>query len=95
MRGQKTGGRTKGTPNQSTREIRAIAQAHTAEAVEVLVNVMRESKSDAARIAAAKELLDRGHGRSTQAVQIASYPDLRTLSTEELKAEMTELLAKM
>jgi hypothetical protein len=52
MRGQKTGGRTKGTPNQSTREIKAIAQEHTAEAVEVLVKVMREGKSEASRLVA-------------------------------------------
>jgi hypothetical protein len=66
--GERRGGRQKGTPNKATREVKAIAQQYTEEAVEVLASVMRGSDSDAAKVAAAKELLDRGHGKSAQPV---------------------------
>lgn len=66
--GRKTGGRTKGTPNKATADVKAAAQAYTAEAVEKLADIMRNSDSDAAKVAAIKELLDRGHGKSTQSI---------------------------
>ncbi|HWA60870.1 MAG TPA: hypothetical protein VG939_05820, partial [Caulobacteraceae bacterium] len=45
---------------------RALARRHTDAAIEALAQVVREGKTDAARVAAAKELLDRGHGRAGQ-----------------------------
>jgi hypothetical protein len=66
--GRKTGGRKKGTPNKATADIKALAQVYTTEAVEELAVIMRGSDSDAARVAAIKELLDRGHGKVPQAV---------------------------
>lgn len=66
--GRKTGGRKKGTPNKATADIKALAQVYTNEAVEELAVIMRGSDSDAARVAAIKELLDRGHGKVPQAV---------------------------
>ena len=68
MKGRKTGGRVKGVPNKATREIKALAQQYTDQALTTLVQVMQASESDAARVAAARELLDRGYGKSTQAV---------------------------
>lgn len=44
----------------------AAAQAYTTEALETLASVMRASDSDASRVAASKELLERGHGKSPQ-----------------------------
>ena len=67
-KGRKTGGRRRGTPNKATAEIRGAAQQYTKEALEVLVQVARNGQSDAARVSAACALLDRGHGRPTQAV---------------------------
>src|SRR5689334_4191692 len=64
--GPKTGGRRAGTPNRSTRLIRELAQQYTAEALERLADLMRHAESEAARVAAIKELLDRAHGRPTQ-----------------------------
>ena len=64
--GRKTGGRVKGTPNKATAELKVLAREYTPEALKTLVNVMKASESDAARVAAAKELLDRGHGKSPQ-----------------------------
>lgn len=66
--GERRGGRKKGTPNKATADIKALAQVYTTEAVEELAVIMRGSDSDAARVAAIKELLDRGHGKVPQAV---------------------------
>lgn len=68
MKGRKTGGRAKGVPNKATREIKALAQKYTNEALKTLVQVMQTSESDQARVSAARELLDRGYGKSPQAV---------------------------
>jgi hypothetical protein len=65
-------GRKIGSPNKSTRDIRALAQPHGPDAVAALAKIMTESESDSARIAAAKELLDRGYGKAKQLVDIAS-----------------------
>lgn len=66
--GRKTGGRVKGVPNKATRDVKAQAGKYTAEALRTLAEIMKSSESDAARVAAAKELLDRGHGKSAQPV---------------------------
>lgn len=59
-------GRPKGALNKSTKDIKALAQKHTPAALRTLVGVMAKSESDAARVAAARELLDRGHGKAPQ-----------------------------
>lgn len=65
-KGVRYGGRKKGTPNKSTADIKALAQKHTPEAIKTLVDLMRGAEAEAARVAACKELLDRGHGKSVQ-----------------------------
>lgn len=63
-RGKKTGGRQRGTPNKSTSDLREAAQQFTADALQTLVDVMKdEAQPAAARISAANSLLDRGHGK--------------------------------
>lgn len=64
-------GRKKGVPNKSTAEIKELAQTYSAKALETLSTVMRNSDNDTARIAAAKELLDRGYGKSIQGVEMS------------------------
>lgn len=71
MSRQKTGGRLKGTPNKATADVKAVAQKYTPQAVETLVSIMQASESDAARVAAAKEILDRGHGKAHQTQDVA------------------------
>lgn len=67
--GKRTGaGRKKGTPNKVTADVRAAAQKYTTRALAVLAEIMEQSETDAARVAASKELLDRGHGKSAQAI---------------------------
>ena len=65
-KGVRIGGRQKGTPNKSTADIKALAQKYTAEAIETLRDLMRGAEAEAARVAAAKDLLDRGHGMAVQ-----------------------------
>ncbi len=74
-------GRPKGSLNKSTKDIKALAQKHTPEALKTLVRIMGKSESDAARVAAAKELLDRGYGRATQTIDT-------TIRDERLVARM-------
>ena len=64
--GKKTGGRTAGTPNKATEEIRTLAGAYSSETVEILIGIARNADSDAAKVAACRELLDRGHGKPRQ-----------------------------
>jgi hypothetical protein len=61
-------GRPKADPT-----LRALTAAHTAEAVEGILAIARDGKIPAAvRLAAWSELLDRGHGRAAQAVNVDS-----------------------
>ena len=63
------GGRPKGVPNKVTAAVKALAQEHTAESVNFLVATMRDAKAPhAVRMAAVREILDRGHGRPAQAI---------------------------
>lgn len=71
----KTGGRSKGTPNRATADIKALAQTYGPDAIDTLADIMKsESAPEAARIAAAKELIDRGFGKATQ--PISGDPDM-------------------
>jgi hypothetical protein len=54
-----------GRPRQLA-DVRDLARQHTEEAVECLVRIMRDSKSEAAQVAAANAILDRGWGKATQ-----------------------------
>ena len=63
----KTGGRQKGTPNQATADIKAVAQEHGPAAIKKLVKLMG-SKDERIQHAACKELLDRGYGKAPQAI---------------------------
>lgn len=48
-------------------EIKSLARAHTDAAIKTLVGIMNQpNASEAARVAAVKELLDRGWGKATQ-----------------------------
>lgn len=67
-KGRKTGGRKPGTPNKATSDVKAIAGQYSAEAVNILIEIARTSESDPARVSAAKEILDRAHGKPAQAI---------------------------
>lgn len=61
-------GRKLGIPNRATAEIKGLAQMHGAAAIERLAHIMTNGTSETVQIAAARELLDRGYGRPTQAI---------------------------
>jgi len=59
------------------RDLREAAQGYSAEALETLASVMRDQASpQAAKVAAARELLDRGFGKAVQAVDVNSKVDM-------------------
>lgn len=62
-------GRPKGSRNKVTIELAEAAQEYTEEALETLIRICRSGKSEAARVAAACALLDRGHGKPKQQIQ--------------------------
>jgi hypothetical protein len=65
--------------------VRTAARALTQEAVDTLAAVMRDGRAPpTARISAAVALLDRGHGRPSQAVELNVGYDLDRLTDDEL-----------
>jgi hypothetical protein len=69
-RGRRPGsGRKKGTPNKVTAEINELAQKYGPEAIAELARLATNAESEAARVAACRELLDRGNGRAVQPIQ--------------------------
>jgi hypothetical protein len=64
-KGKKTGGRKPGVPNKATRELKELAQPYAAKAIETLLWIMEHGQTEAARVAAVREVLDRGYGRPT------------------------------
>jgi hypothetical protein len=81
MKGQKTGGRTRGTRNKVTAEVKDLARRYSDEAIRTLADIMLDGEvildrfgiesprtPAAARVAAAKELLDRAYGKAPQAI---------------------------
>lgn len=67
--GPKFGGRQKGTPNKVTADIKALAQEHGPSAIETIISIMNTGENDGVRLAAAKELIDRGFGKAVQAIE--------------------------
>lgn len=59
----KTGGRKAGTPNKATASIRDAAREYSVQALQTLVDVALRGESEAARVAAANAILDRGYGK--------------------------------
>jgi hypothetical protein len=73
----------------------ALARKHSAEAIDLLVQVMRHSRSDAARVSAAAAILDRAYGKPAQSAQAArgdlvggDLPPARMPTLEEIDAEI-------
>lgn len=75
--GERRGGRQKGTPNKATADVRSLAQKYGPKALETLAKIMEaEEQAPAARVSAAKELLDRAYGKSPQPVAEAEGSSL-------------------
>ena len=77
MKGKKTGGGSrKGVPNKSTAEIKAVAQQYGHKAIKKLAALAgliegeMTAQSEQAQVAACRELLDRGYGKSPQGLTL-------------------------
>lgn len=82
----KTGGRKPGAKNKITADVKEAAQAFTNDAIETLASIMRaEEQPAAARVAAANALLDRGHGKPKQSVDVEA----------DVKAQITGITRKI
>jgi hypothetical protein len=64
--GERRGGRQKGTPNKATLE--EAARQYAPAALERLAHLSRHAESEAAQVAACREILDRAYGKPTQPV---------------------------
>ena len=64
------GGRPK-----AVEDVRELARAHCPDAIGELARLAVEAKSESARIAAIRELLDRGYGKATQPLADEIIPD--------------------
>jgi hypothetical protein len=68
--------------------LRDLARAHAPAAIQELARLAMKAKSETARIAAIRELLDRGFGKPTQFVAADNEPALEDLNLGELRAEL-------
>jgi hypothetical protein len=64
--GERRGGRAKGVPNKATADVKAMAQEYTGDAMKELARLSIKAESEAARVAAIKELFDRAFGKASQ-----------------------------
>lgn len=70
-------GRPKGSVNKVTADVRALAQKHGEAAIQALVDIMKGAEQPpAARVSAAKEILDRAYGKSPQPISDADGTSL-------------------
>jgi len=84
-------GRPKGRSNKRPKgsvRLAVMAEPYAAEALDVLVNVMRSSKSDTARITASCAILDRRYGRPAAQVDVNRRSEVEVTyhSIAELRA---------
>jgi hypothetical protein len=92
--GRKTGGRTAGTPNRATGDVKALAAKHGPDAIAELARLAKGAESEQARVAACRELLDRAYGKARQPLSGAedapplfpTRPDMSGLTDEQLRA---------
>jgi hypothetical protein len=76
------GGRPK-----SEKTVKALAREHTAEAIKTLADIMRDKEASmSARVTACLGLLDRGHGKPLQQLEVGEAGAFSDLEEEALDA---------
>lgn len=78
-------GRPAGVPNKANADLRALAQQYTEPALKELARLALGAESETARVAAIKEVLDRGHGKASEHVTIRDERDLSKWNDADLK----------
>jgi hypothetical protein len=69
-------------------KLRDLSRAHAPEAIKELARLAMHAKNETARIAAIRELLDRGFGKPTQFLAADNDALPAELSAKEIRAEM-------
>ena len=64
----KTGGRKKGALNKTTADIKKLAQEYGESSLKGIAELAESAENEGTRLAAYKELLDRGFGKARQPV---------------------------
>ena len=72
-------GRSLGVPNKLTRPLRELAALHSEDSIAVLVRLRDHAEAEHVRLQAANSLLDRGHGRPRQEVDLTQNEGLRVI----------------
>lgn len=81
-------GRKRGTPNKVTRALKEVAGEYSDEAIQTLVDVMRDPETPpAVKVAAADKLLDRAHGRPAIAVEATVSGKMDKALLEKIETE--------
>ena len=63
-------GRPAGAPNKLTRPLKELAAQYTEDSIRTLVTLRDHAESEQVRLQAANALLDRGHGRPPQGIDV-------------------------
>jgi hypothetical protein len=90
----KYGGRRAGTPNKATREIKDLARLHGPAMVKELARLALKAESEQARVAAIREMFDRGYGKASQSHQ-HSGPGGGPITTMDLTKATDEQIAAL
>lgn len=64
-------GRPLGSPNRITRPLKELAALHSEDCIAVLVELRDHAEAEQVRLAAANSLLDRGHGKPRQEIDLS------------------------
>jgi len=85
-------GRPQGARNKATRELQDLAREYTEDALETLSKICSKGQSEAARVAAAVALLDRGYGKPKQTAEVTGKDEAPLLgpSAREIIADRLE-----
>lgn len=84
-------GNPTGRPKED-RELKELARTYTREAVDRLVSWMK-SENPKASVLAASILLDRGHGKAAQVLELKPHNPLEDMDTHELVELVSSLIA--
>jgi hypothetical protein len=92
LKRQKTGGRKKGSKNRAPNGLQELARVYTAQALDCIFTIMQHGSNEAARVSAAKEILDRGYGKPKQSVDLTGNLTVTTTHTLEVMRERIRAL---
>lgn len=75
-------------------ELRKMAQAKAPDALKIALELMDSADSDTVRLAAAREVMDRGYGKPTQPTELTGTLDVTAMTAEQRQARLDELMRK-